>query len=322
MIQRNILVSSAGRRVELIRALQQSLSGFFKTGQVFATDMVPEMSPACEVADKSFKVPAATAPNYADFLLDLCLSNNINMVIPTIDPELQCFSEKLEMFRDAGVEILVSDPGLIGQCRDKRKTGELFQSLGIPSPSIYPRNNIQFPCFCKPYDGSRSIGAKPVMVAEDLVEADLANPKNIFMELIPKGYCEYTVDGYYDRDENLCALVCRERLEVRSGEVSKGVARKDFVYEYLVPRLKNLSGARGCITFQFFVNKKTRDIKGLEINPRFGGGYPLTHESGARFTDYLVSEYFYNWPLGFYDDWEDDLLMLRYDTAVYKTYGQ
>ena len=81
-----------------------------------------------------------------------------------------------------------------------------------------------------------------------------------------------------------------------------------------------LPGAKGCITFQFFVNKETCDIKGLEINPRFGGGYPLTHQAGARFTDYLISEYFCGKEVDFYDGWESDLLMLRYDAGIYKKY--
>jgi carbamoyl-phosphate synthase large subunit len=317
---KNILISSAGRRVELVRAFQRSLQDLNVEAKVFTTDMVPELSPACAVADKAFQVPAASAPDYIPFLVRLCKANNIGLVVPTIDTELKCLSENLHVFQEEEISVVVSDQSLVNECRDKRKTGELFQSLNIGYPVIYPRESIQFPCFCKPYDGSRSIGAKPLMVAADMTPEDLENPKNIFMELVPKSFCEYTVDGYYDMDGSLCALVCRERLEVRSGEVSKGVARKDFVYDYLVSRLKYLPGARGCITFQFFVNKETRDIKGLEVNPRFGGGYPLTHEAGARFTDYLISEYFLGQKLDFYDAWESDILMLRYDAGVFRQY--
>lgn len=317
-VQNNILVSSAGRRVELVKAFQRSLLDFGVKSKVFATDMVPELSPACEVSDQAFRVPAAIDPDYITVLLALCIENNVRLVIPTIDTELKLLSENVQAFNDAGIDVAVSEAALVDECRDKRKTGELFKRLEIGYPEVFPRPSLKFPCFCKPYDGSRSIGAKAIVTADELTEEDLENPKNIFMELVPESYCEYTVDGYYNRQGDLCALVCRERLEVRSGEVSKGVTRKDFVYEYLVPRLKRLPGARGCMTFQFFVDKEARDIKGLEINPRFGGGYPLTHEAGARFTDYLVSEHFCGGIVEFSDSWERDLLMLRYDAGIYK----
>lgn len=319
-INKNILVSSAGRRVELVQAFQRSLKDFGVEGKVFATDMVADLSPACEVADKAFQVPAATAADYIAFLLNLCQINNVRLVIPTIDTELKCLSENSQLFKAAGIEVVVCGAELINECRDKRKTGELFGRMHIGYPAIFHREYIQFPCFCKPYDGSRSIGAKSLLTADDLSKEDFDNPRNVFMELVPKSYCEYTVDGYYNRQEKLCALVCRERIEVRSGEVSKGISRKDFVYEYLISRLAMLPGAKGCITFQFFVNKETCDIKGLEINPRFGGGYPLTHQAGARFTDYLISEYFCGKEVDFYDGWESDLLMLRYDAGIYKKY--
>lgn len=318
---KNILVSSAGRRVELVKAFQVSLQELGIDAKVLATDMAPVMSSACQVSDDCFQVPAATEQEYVDFLIDLCLANEVGLLIPTIDTELKCLSENKNSFSKAGVQVAISDPAFIDTCRDKRRTGEFFKNIGIDYPEIYPRDEIQFPCFCKPYDGSRSIGAKKIFSPSEISQCDLENPKNIFMELISDQYCEYTVDGYYGMDGNLYALVCRERLEVRSGEVSKGIARKDFVYDYLVPKLKSLPDARGCITFQFFVNKETQDIKGLEVNPRFGGGYPLTHKAGARFTDYLVSEYLMSQNLDFYDDWEDSLLMLRYDAGIYKKYA-
>ena len=313
----NLMVTSAGRRVELVKSFKDSISKLGLNVGVFAADMNPEYSSACLVADRFFKVPPVNSSSYIEFLLGICLENSIRIVVPTIDTELLCFSENVGVFRDAGIDVVVSDMSFVEFCRDKRKTGKLFVSLGISYPEIFSRDSLKFPCFCKPYDGSRSAGAKALLAESDLTPDDVFNSRNIFMELIPSDYCEYTVDGYYDRLGRLCSLVCRERIEVRDGEVSKGITRKDFVYDYLISRLGKVSGARGCITFQFFVNKNTADLKGLEINPRFGGGYPLTHAAGAVFTEYLLSEYLLGHEVGFYDAWEDNLLMLRYDAAIY-----
>lgn len=136
------------------------------------------------------------------------------------------------------------------------------------------------------------------------------------MELIGKEYVEVTVDCYFSKENELKCLVLRERIEIRSGEVSKGVTRKGVVYDYLLERLKNIPGVVGCITVQVFYNKKTGDIKGLEINPRFGCGYPLSHAAGENYPLYLLKEYVNNDIISFVDDWEADLLMLRYDAKV------
>ena len=53
-----------------------------------------------------------------------------------------------------------------------------------------------------------------------------------------------------------------------------------------------------------------------DCNARFGGGYPLAHRAGARFTDWLLDE-MEGKRLSSFDDWTDDLAMLRYDEAVF-----
>ncbi|ARC18441.1 ATP-grasp domain-containing protein [Vibrio parahaemolyticus] len=312
----NILVCSAGRRVELVKAFRSSLEQYRPEGKVFCTDMHPELSSACHVADAFFKAPRVTDAGYIEFLLSVCIENSVGLVVPTIDTELLTLAQNRERFQEQGITILVSDVDLIKLCRDKRKTAKLFTLLNIEQPTIFDKDDLTFPCFCKPYDGSCSVGAVAIQNRSELTDDLLSNPKNMFMELIPKSYSEYTVDAYYSRDNTLKCLVPRKRLEVRGGEVSKGVTRKNFVYDYLLKRANTLTGARGCITFQLFVNEETKSIKGLEINPRFGGGYPLSNDAGARFTDWLVKEYLCDDNINFFDSWEDDLIMLRYDAKV------
>lgn len=313
---RNVLILSAGRRVELVQIFQEALQKHFSVGKVFATDMKPQLSAACQIADDSFIAPRVTAPEYIDFLLNLCKKNTIGLVIPTIDTELIVLSINKHRFDEIGVNVIISDHELVMACRDKRKTADIFVSLGIDQPHIYNRDAIQFPCFCKPYDGSCSIGAQALFDESMLNDELLANEKNMFMELIGKEYSEYTIDAYYSNEGTLCCLVPRERLEVRAGEVSKGATRKNFVYNYLREKLPVLKGARGCITVQVFANPESKAIKALEINPRFGGGFPLSHAAGANYPDWLVREYLCNEEIEFYENWENNLIMLRYDAKV------
>ncbi|RNW25800.1 ATP-grasp domain-containing protein [Citrobacter werkmanii] len=312
----NILILSAGRRVELVTAFREAIASLNICGKVMCTDMFPELSSACMVADGYFKVPRATDEAYIDNLMTICQNNSIKLVIPTIDTDLEKLSRAKDSFSNIGCHISIPDLTFVSACRDKRKTADLFQRLNIASPKIYDINSIVFPCFCKPYNGSSSIGAFVLNNETDLTDDILNNMNNMYMELIGKDYVEVTVDCYFSKQNELKCLVPRERIETRSGEVSKGVTRKGVVYKYLLERLRKISGVVGCVTVQVFYNKDTGDIKGLEINPRFGGGYPLSYAAGANYPLYLLKEYMSDESISFIDDWEADLLMLRYDAKV------
>ena len=58
----NVLLLSAGRRVELIKAIKQELQLRGLRSMMFATDLKPEMSAACQLADQAFALSRVTAP--------------------------------------------------------------------------------------------------------------------------------------------------------------------------------------------------------------------------------------------------------------------
>lgn len=313
-----ILILSAGRRVELVQCFVDALTllSLDDDYQVIAADVNPRLSSACQMLDGNFILPRVDDECWDQALLELCISQRVVLVIPTIDTELIKLADISEKLHEVRVTPVISTYKLINDCRDKRLTGRLFEYMGVRYPEIYLEGKINFPTFCKPYDGSSSVGAKAIFSPNELTDDLLANPKNIFMELIPKSYVEVTVDAYFARNGDLKALVPRERIEIRAGEVSKGITRKGQIYARLRSSFSELQGARGCITFQVFWNKSTDDIIGLEINPRFGGGYPLTDAAGCKFAEWLVREYILGEELEEFNDWKENLLMLRYDAKV------
>lgn len=312
----NLLLLSAGRRVELAQSFQAEVRARGLDSRVLATDLKPHLSAACQVADAAIAAPRVTEPGYIDFLLDTCKAQGVRLVVPTIDTELLLLAAHREAFTAEGIHLIVSDESLVRACRDKRKTAALFGELGIDTPQIYERSAIAYPCFAKPYDGSCSVGAMMVEHADMVSDAMLADERMMFMELIDSSHPEFTVDAYYDRSGSLACMVPRERIEVRGGEVSKGATRRHFVYEYLLPKMRALKGARGCITLQLFAKKETNRFAALEINPRFGGGYPLSYSAGANYPGWLIDEYLLDRQVSFHDKWEADLMMLRYDAKV------
>lgn len=309
----NILLLSAGRRVELAQAFISEIKARGLHAKMLATDLKPELSAACQMVDVAVKAPRVNDPSYIDFLLSTCKAHKVGMVIPTIDTELLLLAQYRDIFAAEGVHLIISDEALVRDCRDKRLTARLFRNLGIDTPRIFDRSDIQFPCFAKPYDGSCSVGASVVHDVNMLSDAMLADEKMMFMELIDGSHTEFTVDAYYDQAGQLVCFVPRQRIEVRGGEISKGVTRRNQVYEYLLPKLRQIEGARGCITLQLFANFQTARFAALEINPRFGGGYPLSYSAGANYPGWLIDEYLLNRKIPFFDGWEADLLMLRYD---------
>jgi carbamoyl-phosphate synthase large subunit len=176
--------------------------------------------------------------------------------------------------------------------------------------------NPQFPVFVKPNDGSSSVGT---MVIKDMNQytEKLLEDNLVFVEyLSPQEYTEFTVDLYYDRFSILKCAVPRERIEVRNGEVSKSITRKDELYTSICSLFSKCKGFTGCITLQLFRKNDTNELTGIEINPRFGGGYPLSYRAGANYPEFLIKEYLLNEKIDFYDQWASDMLMLRYDDEI------
>lgn len=314
---KNILITSAGKRVELVKEFIETAADFDADAKVFTTELNPALAPAAYVSHGCFKVPRVTAVGYIDELLQICENNNIGLIVPTIDTELKVLAENKEKFAAVGCTLLVPDIDFVSVCRDKRLIEQFFVSHQVRVPEKRDKNNPVFPMFAKPYDGSLSIDTFLIRAKEDLTKYIMEHPKLMFMEYIDKSvYREYTVDMYYGRDNMVKGIVPRERIEIRAGEINKGVTRKNDVVDYLRLRLECLPGVIGCVCMQLFYHPETHDIVGIEINPRFGGGYPLSYAAGANFPEYAIREYLLGEEIVYDDGWKDKTLMMRYDAAV------
>ena len=314
---KNILITLSGKRVVLVQIFQQTLKDLGLEAKVYTTDMKPEMAPAGIVSDGCIKVSRCTTDSYIDELLQICKDKDIGVIIPTIDTELLILSQNKQRFDENGIGLAVSDNEFIKVCRDKRNTEEYFNKLGISVPKALDKYHPVFPMFAKPYDGSLSTNLHVIRKQEELTKDILEDPKLIFMEYIDKQeYKEFTVDMYYGKDSFVKGIVPRERIEIRAGEINKGITRKNYILQFLKERMDWLPGVRGCICIQLFYRETDNDIKGIEINPRFGGGFPLSYYAKANFAEYVIREYLLGESVDYSDAWLDNTLMLRYDNDV------
>lgn len=313
----NILITSAGQRVSLVKAFKKELRKLYPGNKVLAIDMCPELSAACQVADACFRVQKVTDPEYIDELLTLCRNQDIKMVVPTIDTELLVLAQHKALFSKEGIHVIISELPFIEQCRDKRKINLFFQERDMAVPATIDKQHPSFPLFIKPYNGSLSADTYIINTEADLREHHLNNDRLLFMEYLDKqDHDEYTVDMYYNRTGHVKCIVPRKRILVRAGEINKGITSKNGILIYLREKLAHIEGAAGCLTAQFFLNKNTGKVTAIEINARFGGGYPLSYHAGANYPLWLIEEYFKGQEISYTEDWEDQLLMLRYDDEV------
>lgn len=276
-----ILFTGVGRRVELIQAFRNAALVLNKDLKIYGADMAGT-APALAFCDFSRKVVAMKDPTYIDNLLEICKSDNIDLVVPTIDTDLLVLSENMGRFEEIGTRVLVSKLDKIRICRDKNRTSQFLVDCGLKAPM--PVNNWRkygsgFPAFIKPKDGSSSINAYKVDSVEEL-ELYAKQIDDYVVQPFVKGH-EYTIDAFCDWEGNPISIVPRERLQVRAGEVLKTQICLD---EKMIAETKVICEAFkpcGPMTVQLIRDKNGVDWF-IEINPRYGGGAPLSMKAGAR----------------------------------------
>jgi carbamoyl-phosphate synthase large subunit len=317
-----ILICSAGRRVELIRCFRASAAHLRIDLRVLAVDVDPPMAAACHMADLAIRVPRCDRAEFIEELLGICLRHEVDLIVPTIDPELEPLSVHAARFREVGVDLAVAAPDVVRLARDKLRTAHFLTSRGLPAPRsgrldevIADPNAWSWPLIVKPRSGSSSVGIRILTKATQLTELGEA-PDYLAQELLRGD--EYTVNMFFDRTGRLACAIPHQRREVRAGEVAKGITRRHPDLESIARKLgEALPGARAALCFQAIVDEAGHAAV-FELNARFGGGYPLAHHAGARFAQWLLEDATGR-PSSAHNQWQDGVVMLRYDQAVFCT---
>lgn len=282
-----ILFTGVGRRIELLQAFRNAALVLNKDLKIYGADMVGT-APALVYCDYTRMVVSMKDAGYIQNLIDICVADHIDLLIPTIDTDLLVLSENQEKFAAIGTKVMISAPDKIRICRDKNNTSQFFVDCGLHAPM--PVNDWQeykagYPAFIKPKDGSSSINAYRVDSVEEL-EVYARQVEDYIVQPFVDGR-EYTIDIFCDWHGNPISIVPRERLQVRAGEVLKTRICMD---EKMIKEAKILCRAFnpcGPLTVQLIRDKDGVDWF-IEINPRFGGGVPLSMKAGARSAESIL----------------------------------
>ena len=302
----NILFTCAGRRTYLLKYFKENMA---ESDKVVATDL-SLTAPAMQVADVKLQVPAVYDPEYIDITLKICEEHNIDALFSLNDLELPILANNKGKFEALGVKLVVSDPKVIDIAFDKYKTAQWVESLGLLAPKTYVRledckkalaaGEVSFPLFLKPRWGSGSIGLETIADMEELeiyygllmkkIKKTILATASVGEEYImiqeKLTGCEFGLDVMNDLNKNLGVSV-KQKLAMRSGETDKAITVDLPEVREIGRKIGENLGHIGNLDVDI-MQRADGAYCVLELNPRFGGGFPFSYEAGVNFPKVLV----------------------------------
>ena len=303
----NILFTCAGRRTYLLEYFRDNLE---PSDRIVAADMQLS-APALQVADIKIQVPSVYSEEYVDRLLKICKDYDIDALISLNDLELPILAGNKPKFEELGVRVIVSDLSVINLCFDKYETSKWVESLGLNTPKTYVciedvkralvAREVSFPLFMKPRWGSGSIGLVSVADMEELEiyyklltkkikdtilsTASVGDRYILIQEKLTGN--EYGLDVINDLNGNNIAVTVKQKLAMRSGETDKAVTCN-------LPEVREIGHIIGSALCHIgnldmdIMKRENGDYCVLELNPRFGGGFPFSYMAGVNLPGAII----------------------------------
>ncbi len=296
----NVLLTSVGRRAYMVKYFKDAVG---EDGQVHVCNS-DDKTVAFHYADKSVISPLIYDKEYIPFLLEYCKQNRIDILLSLFDIDLPVLAKHKEKFERIGTKVIVSDERVISICNDKWKTYNFLKENGFNVPKTYlryddvalalERGEIKYPIVIKPRFGCGSIA---MSVAEDKEELiyhvrkitgqinksylkyeSAAEDEKIIYQMLLCGQ-EYGADIINDLNGRLQNVVIKKKIAMRAGEtdIAELVCQPEIFAE--AARLGENLGHIGNMDCDIFLVDGKPYI--LEMNARFGGGYPFSHMGGC-----------------------------------------
>jgi carbamoyl-phosphate synthase large subunit len=284
-----VLFTSVGRRVELLRAFRRAYVALGLQSWIVAMDIDP-LAPALQEANAPYPVPRLTSPVYLPTLIEICRRERVSLIFPLIDPDIPVLAANRQAIEATGARVAVVPVEAAEITADKWQTNRFFQNLDLPTPRSWlpgqvSASDLAYPVFIKPRRGSAA--QHTFKVRNDRELAFFANyvPEPIVQEYLPGP--EITNDVICDMNGEVLAVVSRQRIEVRWGEVAKGVTIYDPAITSACLKIAQALPAVGPITVQCMMKDGVPHF--TEINARLGGGAPLGIVAGVDWPRWLLA---------------------------------
>lgn len=301
------MLTSVGRRAYMVKYFKEVLGN---TGKVYVSNS-DNKSIAFKYADEKVISPLIYDENYIPFLLDCCKKNSIDILISLFDIDLLILARHKNQFGKIGTKVIVSDPQIIEICNDKWKTYQFLKENGFHAPASYLSINdvitkisigeLNYPIVVKPRYGCGSISVAIAYDEEDLryltkkANEDIANSylkyessvtenKVIYQECL-KGQ-EYGADIINDLNGKTQNVIVRKKIAMRSGETDIAELVDEPIIERELEELGKATKHIANMDCDVFLVDRVPHI--LEMNARFGGGYPFSHMGGCNLPKAII----------------------------------
>lgn len=286
----NILVTSVGIRGYLIKYFRKALKN---KGKIFAADF-NRYAPALYDADNYFLLPDISEKNYINELFKICLTNDIKGIISLNDIELPILAQFKNKFLEKGIKLIVSNSKVIDICYDKYSTYKFLKENKFPFPKTFisldetleeiKAKTIKFPLLVKPRKGSASLGIKKIFNIKELQDKFKEKENEIIQEFIQCD--EYGIDVFCNSNLLPVSIFAKRKIKMRAGETDKAITIYDKKMIEFIKKLIKTLGLYGPGDIDLFKCRNKYMV--IDINPRFGGGYPLSHAIGAVFPEKVI----------------------------------
>lgn len=316
----NVLLLSVGTRNQLIRYFRQAVG---KQGRVLAADCSP-FAPALYEADAYFIIPRVNAPDYRERLEEICRTERVDAVLSLIDPELSGLAQNRQRLEALGTRAIVCDYEQCERCLHKDRLYRWMLEHHYPCVRSWltlqefitdlQAGKASFPVFVKPMAGSASDAVCRVTSREMLDALFALRSDWMIQEMMDAE--EIGADVYLDLDTGkVVSVFTKKKLVMRAGETDKAVSFRDPVLTALLERFCTENGFRGPVDIDLFRGKDGQYYIS-EVNPRFGGGYPLAHGCGCDFPG-LILQNLAGTPLSrLPDEYPEGVTMMKYSETL------
>lgn len=327
----NILITSAGRRGYMVDYFKKAVG---TDGEIHAGNSSPVAS-ALHHADKSVITPLIYNPGYIPFLVDYCKKENISAIISLFDVDLKVLAKNRDIFNKNGIEVIVSDESVIDICNDKLETYKFLSDNGFSTPKTFSaldkaisalkEGELLYPVIIKPRWGMGSIAVYEAESELELrilydkcvrairnsylkYESEIDLKHSVLIQSRIKGQ-EFGMDVINDLSGSFKGYVVRKKIEMRAGETDSAMVIEDERFGDIARKLSKTLGHIGNLDVDLFESDDLLYV--LEMNARFGGGYPFSHAAGVDLAAAIVK-----WLCG--EDVKNELEVDRYDELLCK----
>lgn len=298
----NIVLGSAGRRVYLVDWFRRAFEQLGIKGNVIVADNDPTCA-SYSAGDISWHLPKYSAPNYRDEIIRLVEAHRPLAYISLNDYELVALRDVAANGLDAlGVVVPGVSAPWMKIAADKFLMCEKLDQMQIPTPRTVLANDESGVrellgdgdrWVVKHRLGSASSGLyiADVKTVNDAIKASAKDaPLNDSWDPLSgvvlqeyKAGAEYGVDivASLSTPGLFRGALARRKIGMRAGETDKAttVCANDF--EYICSMISSDALLTGIMDIDVIKDAESR-LSVIDINPRFGGGYPFMHVAGAN----------------------------------------